>query len=70
MIGKSVYLISQEFIYDAHNIAMDLGLSRNEWIFVPFNKSKREDILLGRRISSEKYLIGYFSEMERKYLLK
>jgi hypothetical protein len=48
-----------------------LKLSPNEWIFIPIESApERADKLKGKKVANEKYLIGYFSDIERDELLR
>ncbi len=57
------YLISKEFFKESADIAKQMGLKRNEWTHIPYDRKERRKNLLGRRADKE-HLIGYFSEEE------
>lgn len=52
----------------ASRYAEKLGLKRGEYIHIPLD-GVREEKLMGRRVSDEKLLIGYFTDEEKAYLL-
>jgi hypothetical protein len=67
MMGK--YLISAIERRWAVGIARDKGLKANQWVYVPFDENERKRRLLGRRVLSSEYLIGYFTDEEKEYLI-
>jgi hypothetical protein len=69
---KQPYFISTRRHLEAHWIAKDMGLGRNDWYYVPWddtpaNRERRLYVIRGRRTTPDK-LIGYFSDFERVQL--
>ena len=63
------YLISTMFLKEAQEIAMGMGLKREQWRWVPSDRGRKEK-LLGSGVSDKKYLIGTYTDKEIEYLVR
>jgi predicted alpha/beta superfamily hydrolase len=64
-----VYLISASFWWAAKEIARNMNLNENEYIYIPLGPpSQRDKAIRGRHNVNPKYLVGYYSNKEWKYL--
>lgn len=65
-----MYLISAQTIRQAEGLAKEKRLRRNNWIYIPWEPGYcRREKLRDRRISDIKYLLGWFTDCEIKFLL-
>lgn len=69
--GVETYIISHLSYHDALEQASMLGIPKRDVIYVPMgNERNRQNAIMGRRVSDEKYLIGHFTEEEKEHLLR
>jgi hypothetical protein len=66
---KDKYLISAPSLKYANQVARENNLSLSQWSYIPYEENARSRKLPGRRVSDEKYLIGYFSPAEKGLLI-
>lgn len=65
------YLISHLSYRDALEQASMMGIKKDEFIYVSMrDKTIRQNQIMGRRVSDEKYLIGHFTDGEKEHLIR
>jgi len=72
-VTGSKYYISAYTAKEATDIAKERNISRGGWAYIPSNPLEeytREKLLKGLKVTHPDYLIGYFTQAERRYLFK
>lgn len=70
-LTKQQYLISAFSLLKASEIARSFNIPRQCWAYIPERYSnRREEALRGRYVSDKQFLIGYFSDDEKRRILR